>query len=466
MKIEENQRVSDERTEQLDFGLAILGLYFTYHSLVSKVKRIAKFSWSLYPLLVFSQAIFAGFESTMAELVLEDSQSNPEQLDRKKTNVLEYVQNNIIQALSQRETYWNNFVSPFLAAIARRLEKISKLQLNHHEVSKEDLLVNGLFTGEDYRQTHSFKLSILFRAVDSRLRVIYAVNKSNLAKIAERVIGLVLATPSAAISTLLVNIDHLGRLIGGALAVCSKQYFGPPFSEKLASYAIPTLLILLLLWKEIVDLTLEYTTDFLGRGFFYPLFMGATVGLYEVISQEHPEILNQFQNRVPLIPAEVKNNQRNIKEVLQHCYEQTKRYYEKYDKHFVGPNGAERSGREIMSDSLTLNFNASKKILEGRRALFALCKKHGEIGEFVKSSLLFLRAHVTTLRNIVAKSFFVLAKNFTKPLYHFMPYVGDSVVKTPLQVGVTKTFSDEDESNDHTIADKALEMDPGSKPLV
>ncbi|CAL7964189.1 hypothetical protein GAMM_60252 [Gammaproteobacteria bacterium] len=431
----------------MDIALSVTRLGFIFANVLKKVKKISKFTFSVYPLLTFAQAIFSGYETVASQLSLEDSGIDVDKQSKETLPSLWQIENDVKQYIFSKERLKKNFLIPFQAAISIQKEKIDKLdsgQLPKAIKSGDDVLFKELVTGEDYWQTNSFKSLKLLRAIDRRLRLMYSIEKSKPGRMAESLARFtIFAVPSASVSTLLVNIDHIGRVIGGDLALLSRAFFGLPFTKNITTYAVPTFLILLFLCKEVVDFMAEFSIGLVHKGFFYPLFTGIAVGMYEAIKEGQPKILDSFQNKQPSIPPEIIEDKRSILEIIKACYKESKRWYEKYDECLIATDDKNRE--ESIHGILTKKINSSKRILEGRRAFFSVCKK-SKYTEFVSKVLLFARASIFLFQNLLAKTIFTVAKVGTKSTHKFFGYVTDALFGRERRIATTATAMHKEEA--------------------
>lgn len=319
--------LTDEQKRSIDAVLSTTGLLLTFITVANKAKKFAMLGFTMSPLYVFAQGLFSGYESTMAQLVLEGTGLDLEQQNQVEQPSLQSIQENIRQYVFTQDGLKRNFLVPFEMSLNMQLQKIQAFEEQH--LAKEDALVRALLTGEDYWRASSFgnvksfgalvnptkslkTLEKPSRAIDTMLRRAYSIEKSaGVVKIDGFIRMLAGGLPSSLVSTLFINLDTLGRAIGGSLAVLSKENLGLSFSDKLAKYAVPALLSTTFLLKEVADFMLEFSVGTIHKGFFYPVCTGIAVGLHEAIVKEHPDLVRKLQSDQPLIPPEVTGDDRS-----------------------------------------------------------------------------------------------------------------------------------------------------------
>jgi hypothetical protein len=418
---------TNEQKDHVGTVLSLISLMLTFITFANKAKKFASLSYSLAPVYVFAQGILSEYESTMPQLVLEEIGLKPEQQSIGTQPSLQDIQESVREYIFTERGLEHNFLTTFQTSLDTQKQKIQRLKENH--LAKEDTLVKELLTGEDYWRTSSFgnvksfkdlflpfnKLKTIekpFRAIDTMFRKTYSIEKNTVVINIDSGIKLVVGgIPSALVSTLLINLDHIGRIIGKNLALLTKLSLGLPISDKLARYVAPITLSALFLYKEVTDFMLEFSVGFIHKGFFYPLCTGIAVGMYEALVKEQPDLIKKLQNNSSLIPSETTNDNRSWVQIFKGCYDKARKYHERYDETFKNQNG-----EKIMQENFACKVGSSKKILEGRRTFFTICKKC-KYTEYVKEVLLIARASILMLQMFAAKIVFSVAKTVIEPAY-------------------------------------------------
>ncbi len=453
-------RVGKGKKYWFNFSASIISMGLAFTVVVNKLVKVVGFVYSQHPLDVFFRAFASGYETTSAQLVLKGSapsssrkltllgvgeaSQTPGKLE-KVYKVLTTAQEDIVRLSVADKSYGDSAFrrhigAPFEAALEfqrRKFQKIvdgEKLSREKGRISSEDWLVKAVVTGEDFWRTRALgkvesfeglldpreglkNMAKPWRAMDRMFRMAYSINKSGWATNIElKSREYVLGVPTAICSTLLVNANRLGRYWGAFTAAVSWECFGSEFTTR-SGVLTRSILAVLFVYREITDFCVERTKEiynFLHRGIFFPVITGAALGLHEAMVQEHPALARSLQGDRPLVPEEL-NKEAGFLQTVKKCYEVVRKYQQKYDPAFAAKeeDGSEKDRGKVMDESY-VRISASKRFLEGRLAFFAICKKGGDIGEWVKNFSLFARTSMLTFQNIMAKVSFVVAKGSAK----------------------------------------------------
>lgn len=384
---------SNENIGDAHLLVEALNIFLLFKKTFAKLKAIKKTLKTAYPLTAFLAAIHSGFEDKMVRLVAEAG-ADPTRLQSKSSlTPLREIQDHIMLAVLDIEEHKKRLQIAVKKAGDLYLKEMEKSLLNK-EGGDHDLIVDIALS---LNQNGEFGREFIGK-------------QSKFSEFFDKGLNFSAAAIVAGGGAIYVHIDSLGRFIGNELAFLSNRLLNPSVSEALAKYVAPALLVVMFIYKEILDTALEYTFDFVTQGLFYPIFTGFIIGMYKTVEKENPYILSDFNKVIGEIS---KSNNESLGEMVKDCYEQSKAYYKRYDD------------IEAVENISPKYLISSKNFLECCRDKLSIFKKN----DHVKACMLTFRTFVLIVQKLTARVTFGVSQAVAKPTYNFISNLGEALKK-------------------------------------
>ncbi len=442
----------------------LMGIIVLFYKTYYRLREIVVYASSResYPPLLFLQAICAGFESRMGQLVQEE-QADPICFN-KKHNVapLREIQQEIGEALLAVPIHRDRLVSAFKNAFNSRVEQINRVALQQKE--KDNEVIKSILTGDDILAAYSgttgdenlgdspwgyvAQLGVLNRKLMSFGTIAKYTNYF------DGSLNLIIATTSATVSVLFVELDDLGRFIGGELALLTKRLLYPSLTKKLAEKIAPGLLMLMYAYELITYSIYEYSTLFFDHTIIYPIFSGLMVGMCELLKEKNPAAFARVQTAIGMANVELQfgDKSKTVEQLIKECFSYAKEYYEWYDQELLATTSD--TDRKRVQETLVLkNFFSSGYYLECNYRLVLFFQKHNHLKACVSA----IRSLPLALSYLTTNIAFTIAKLAAAPIAEHSLEVKNEVVAYLTRHGFLARYTKDDK-----IAEKSLLLDEPS----